>query len=208
MAAATPPETSEDDWDRQVMLLLDRHGGPDSAHPSPWQLTPQMAFRLIVAADSITDLDEDERGAALAAALPLRLLASATPEFIDRFRRCYADLSERIARAELPADRWPFLARCVGEEVALDHLLEVVREDHESGHAEDLFADELGRLATDPRRDADVDHYQDSLFKDRDFQVLSSPRHDGIEDDQAIAGRLGYSNLQSARWFLPFSDSI
>ena len=206
MAAAAPPNMSEDDWDRQVMRLLDRHGGPSSAHPSPWRLTPQMAFRPIVAADSITDLDEDALEAALADDLPPLIRATATPEFLSPYHRCYADLSERITRAETPADRWLYLARCVGEEVALDHMLEIVREDHESGHTEDLFAEEVGRLATDPRRDTDVDHYQDSLFKDRDFRVLvvtPTRRHRGR---QGSARRLGYSNLQPAKWFLPFSD--
>lgn len=206
MPAPTPPDMSDDDWDHRVAMLLDRHGSPGSAHPSPWQITPQMACRLIVAADSVTDLDDDASEVALDDALPPLLRATASPEFLDHFRR-YADLAERIAEGELPADRWPYLARCVGEEVALDHLLEVVREDHESGHTEDLFADELGRLATDRRRDTNVDHYQGSLFKDRAFRLLWSPRHDGIEDDEAIAGRLGHTNLQLARRFLLFSDT-
>ncbi len=52
MPAPTPPDMSDDDWDHRVAMLLDRHGSPGSAHPSPWQITPQMACRLIVAADS------------------------------------------------------------------------------------------------------------------------------------------------------------
>jgi len=48
-----------DGCDRQVTLLLNQHGGPGSAYPSLWQLTPKIAFWLIVAADSIADLDDE-----------------------------------------------------------------------------------------------------------------------------------------------------
>lgn len=198
LASMTDPTTERN---RQ---LIERHGGPDSARPSPWQLTPLMACRLIVAAEERADDIAEGRIDVLAEALPPLVHATATPEFCARFRRCYVDLAEWITAADTPGDGWPFLAHCVGEEVALADVLATAADDHDSGHFDDLYAGEIEQLTTDPERDTDFDYYEDALFKDTDFKVLWSPHLDGIEDDETIAARLGYANLQPSRWFLPF----
>lgn len=184
--------------------MVERHGGPGSAHPSPWQLTPLMAFRLVVAAEERADDITEGHADVLAEALPPLVHTTAATEFCARFRRCYVDLAERITAADTPGDGWPFLAHCVGEEVALADILATAADDHDSGHFDDLYADEIEQLTTDPERDTDFDHYEDALFKDTDFKVLWSPHLDGIEDDETVAARLGYANLQPSRWFLPF----
>lgn len=184
--------------------MVERHGGPGSAHPSPWQLTPLMAFRLVVAAEERADDITEGHADVLAEVLPPLVHATATPEFCARFRRCYVDLAERITAADTPGDGWPFLAHCVGEEVALADILATAADDHDSGHFDDLYADEVEQLTTDAERDADFDYCEDELFKDTDFKVLWSPHLDGIEDDETVVARLGYANLQPSRWFLPF----
>lgn len=185
--------------------LIERHGGPGSAHPSPWQLTPLMAFYLVVTAKARADAITEQRAPVLDEALPPLVRLGATPEFHQRFRQCYLDLADRITHAQPPASGWPHLAQCVGEEVALADVLAVAEDDHLSGFFDDLYSDELERLTTNPARDADFGLYETELFKDHDFKVLWAPELDGIEDDETIVSWLGYTNLQPSRWFLPFN---
>ncbi len=194
LASMTDP-TSE-----RTRQLIERHGGPDSERPSPWQLTPLMAFRLIVAAEERADDITEGRDDLFAEALPPFVHSTATAEFRERFRRCYLDLADRIEEAGTPGDGWPYLAHCVGEEVALADILAVAADDHDSGHFDELYSHQIDGLGDN----ADFDYYEDALFKDYDFKVLWSPDLDGIEDDEMIVARLGYMNLHPSRWFLPF----
>lgn len=190
-------------FDDRVPRLLERYD-PDLVGGSPWSLTPQMAFRLIVAAETIHDsclddpnlFDEDN-------AIPRSVLAKASDEFLERQRRCYADLATKIVEGTLPSDLWSYLPACVGEEVALAHVLRVARDDYESGHLDEIFDVELGRLATDQALDTNFDFFEDQLFEDRDFEVLWSAELDGIENDEAVAIHMRYVNLHPSRWFLP-----
>lgn len=171
---------------------------------SPWGLTPQMAFRLIAAAKNIHDSSRDDPDLfSEDDAIPRTVFARVTPEFLDRQRRCYADLAARLVEGTRPVSDWPYLATCVGEEVALAHVLRVARDDHDTGHLDDVFDIELDQLATDSALDANFDFYEDSLFDDRDFEVLWSAELDGIENDEEVALHMRYVNFHPSRWFLP-----
>ena len=189
-----------DDRIPRLLESYDRHlvGG------SPWKLTPQMAFRLIVASETVYDSSgEDPNLFGGGDAIPRSVLANASDEFLNRQRRCYADLATKIVEGTRPLDNWSYLPACVGEEVALAHVLRVARDDHESGHLDEIFDVELSYLATDQALDTNFDFFEDQLFEDRDFEVLWSPELDGIENDEAIAIHMRYVNLHPTRWFLP-----
>jgi hypothetical protein len=193
--------------DDRIELLLKRHGSLTAHRQSSWAITPQMAFRLIVAAETTSDaIREDPDLLRDDAALPPLVLAVATPEFIDRYRRCYSDLAVRLVAAEVPGSGWPHLAQCVGEEVALAHMLRVASNDHESGHAQEIFGVDLELLATDPDRDTDFELCNELTFYDRDFELLWSPALDGIDTDEFLSARMAYANLHASRWFLPFGS--
>lgn len=189
------------DLDPRAQLLLRRYGaGPDG---SPWGLTPQTAYRLVVAAEDAFDSARETPEVALEDVLPPRVLLSATDAFIARFAQCFADLAERIIAADPRSGDWSHLSGCVGEEVALAHVIEVARDGHVDGWLEEPFRAELDLLASDPERDVDFEWFADALFADRDFEVLWMHNLDGIEDDPESA-HLRFVNLQPERWFLPF----
>jgi hypothetical protein len=46
---------------------------------------------------------------------------------------------------------------------------------------------------------------RESLYQDQDFRLLFDPRHDGIENDKALA-KLGFANLHPRDWFQTFAN--
>lgn len=69
-----------------------------------------MAFRLIVAAETIYDSSRDDPGLfGEEDAIPRTVLAGPNPEFLDRQRQCYADLAARLVEGAGPVDDWPYL---------------------------------------------------------------------------------------------------
>lgn len=190
--------------DDRVEALLRRYGGHGSGRSSAWGLTPQMAFRLIVAAEDTFDGACEHPGVFVdEGMLPPSVLAAADDVFISRFLSCFSDLAERLEAAESRCAPRRYLAHCVGEEVALAHVIQVAADWHADGWFDDAHRDELARLATNSERDRDFDWYADTLFEDRDFEVLWMPHLDGVEGDDRFA-HVRFVNLHRSRWFLPF----
>ena len=170
---------------------------------SKWALTPRMACRLLIQARFVADIALDpDYLTGTTFVLPPIALRQATPAFLTRFARCFDDLAQRIAYpggAEV-------LTACTGDEVALDHVLELARGAYLDGTELDMIGELFDKLPVSPELDDDFDFYADVLFLDRDFELLWQPELDGIEGDEP-AEALCLVNLKPDRWFLPFDSA-
>ncbi|HMG43194.1 MAG TPA: hypothetical protein VK611_17825 [Acidimicrobiales bacterium] len=167
---------------------------------TPWGLTPRMACQLHMAADVEADMLRDNGLDDAGYVLPRAARRVVTPEFWGRFVQCFEDLAARLAE---PDD--DLLPRCVGEEVALAHVIEQAKSrylDMSEGWV--VAGLDLSELPSNQELDTDFEHYADVLFEDRDFELLWMPRFDGIEDDEELQQELRIANLHPSRWFLPF----
>ena len=192
--------STRDERDRS---LVEAFGAAYTTDPAttPWGLTPRMACRLYSHALMISSLARDDPSYLTDddwALPPVALRAD--PAFHQRFARCFGDLAERLRDPESTPD----LTQCVGDEVALDTVLNVARDAWADGTERESIGKALTRLPECRPYDDDFAYYSDTLFQDRDFEVLWRPDLDGIEDDDALAGEFNLVNLRLDRWFLPF----
>jgi hypothetical protein len=72
------------------------------------------------------------------------------------------------------------------------------------GTEDDVLGLLLAELPANGDYDDDFALYSETLFEDRDFEMLWRADLDGIEDDDDHAEEFGIVNLRPDRWFLPF----
>lgn len=192
---------SERSADTGLVTAIAKHYRTDPDR-SPWGLTPRMALRLVaqchmefdtarLSPESMTD------GTWI---LPSVALARATPEFLDRFTRCFADIADRL----LDPTSAGSLLHCTGEEIAMSHVIDQAKAFYADGGEPEVIGFELDALADGGDLDVDFDWYSEILFDDKDYELLWMPQMDGIADDDDAARQLALANLRPDRWFLPF----
>ncbi|WP_406250361.1 hypothetical protein ACI7YT_09110 [Microbacterium sp. M] len=115
--------------------------------------------------------------------LPAQFTAMYRPLFAQRFLVAMVDVTSQLA------SEWRG-APSVAHEIALSLLLDEVEA------LQDLHGIEL----PDDWREV----LNDTLFQDTDFELLWSPRMDGIEDYGTT--EMGYANLAVKDWFRPFGN--
>lgn len=192
-----------DDVTEEERALVKEFASNYTADPdcSPWGLTPRMALRLYSQAELMGSLAKEDPAFLTEDdwVLPPAALRSG-PAFHQRFVQCFFDLADRLRR--LTGDG--LLARCVGDEVALDAVLNAARDAHKDGTDDDVLGPLMAELPANKEHDGDFELYSETLFEDRDFEMLWRADLDGIEDDDEHAKEFGIVNLRPDRWFLPF----
>lgn len=106
--------------------------------------------------------------------------------FLRRFLVCLL-----MVHHKLKDPRWYRLA-CVGEELALSAAIQQAKAVLEL--AEKSIDDEAFRV------------FQDSAFKDLDFEWLYEQALDGVESDPELGEQMRIMHLHPTEWFMPFDE--
>lgn len=185
-------------------LVADLTAGYDTdVDQSPWGLTPRMALRLVIQAQFVADLARGNPDYFTLGdwVLPEIVRDQATPEFLERFHQCFEDLIRRLRHPQYGSDG---LAQCVGDEVALRHVVALARDAASDGSESVETGPEFSLLPASPEFDDEFEFYEEVLFEDRDFDLLWSGDYSRLTDDDEASGVPHPVNLRPDRWFLPF----
>lgn len=160
-----------------------------------------MALRLLSQATFIARLADGAPHlfTAFDGLLPPVAIDRATPEFLERFRLCFEDLGRRLLDPRQGRER---LTRCVGDEIALAHVLQLATDEAELGSEACPVARELELLPPVPERDAAFDHYDELLLGARRFELLWRCDASLFVGDREVPLSVELLDLRPDRWFL------
>jgi len=143
----------------------------------------------IVADEAFNSLEELAEGSSfadtfMASWVPRKYLGRYDTHFARGFAACVISVAGKLT------DRHPHVLASVAEEMALAAILDEAESILETrGHPVHMRAE------------------AEAAFQDADFELLFTPRWDGLEDDEAVA-HLAIANLRFEDWFRPFRDEI
>lgn len=173
-----------------------------------FQLTPRTAFALwssaVVCADSAYD-DVEQHGDEPVQAAGDWALFDEYPRITHNqngvWRRQAARAFDDLA-SDLDSGDWP-RPTCIGEEMALHHVLRFLEE----GGLELMVSPDEMCILPEHADDLDWEACRDGLFQDSDVLLLFDHEHDGMEDPAAEENlKIGMGDYRSGAWFDTFGN--
>jgi hypothetical protein len=171
-------------------------------------ISPKRAFELAWALDVLSDQFHDEAvmledgEGIFIDELPPVAVRLATPDWVQRFAQCFADLRERLDAGEAHST----MTHCTGEEIALHLALNWVASADEMlpelPELEEVFVEQVDR-------DEELEWLDEVLFWDHDARQLYDMSMDGFEDPTTdLAQHLALANLHPYCWFMTFDGIV
>lgn len=158
---------------------------PDEHDGQEWRLSESMVKALRCEIDFDRDVMQEDLQAWVEERFPPGLIYSAP--FCRQAMVAYVAMGDRLLK-----EREQFKPRTTAEEIMLWALLDSV----------EVSIAESGLVV-----EGDVEEMRDLLYEDWDHRFLFDPKNDGIELEP-VAERLGFVNLEFAKWFEPFRAEL